>query len=201
MRGQFRKHRRWFHNGRVWSVLLALSLASCQRRPQLPAAAPPPNYLELGGQSYDAGDFPAAISAYSEYLRNNPDAVAGDLALFRLGMSYSVPSNPSHDPEQAFAYWKQLVSQFPSSPLRPEAELLTGLHEQIGALVSEAAEREARLADFGRELEQLNQQQVSERDRLQGEMKDREERIRQLSEELEKLKAIDMQRRPAIPPR
>ena len=52
---------------------------------------------------------------------------------------------------------------------------------------------------MNREVDGLKEQQGGV-DQLRSDLKDREDRIRQLSDELEKLKAIDLQRRPAAPP-
>lgn len=196
-----RTNRGRLRTGLLLLALLGLSLSACQRRPQMPVAPPPPNYLEMGDHSFDAADYPAAIAAYSAYLRDHPESAAGDRVLFRLGMAFALPSNPSHDPAQAIGYMNQLSRQFPDSPWRPQAELLASLQQQIQQLQLDVAQRESQLSGLSREMEQLNQQQASEVERLQGDVENREARIRQLSQELESLKAIDMQRRPATPPR
>lgn len=201
MPGQFIRNQRWLRNSLFGLILLPLFPGSCQRRPQTPAAPPPPNYLELGDQFYDAGDYPAAIAAYSSYLRQNPDGPQNDRVLFRLGLASALPSNPSHDLAQAITYLNQLTSQFPSSPLRTQAELLATLQLQIQQLQLEVEQRGSQIADLSLQMEQLSQQRAGEMARLQDDLKSRENRIRQLSDELEKLKAIDMQRRPATPPR
>lgn len=182
-------------------ALLAFMASSCHRRPQAPAAPPPPNYLELGDEAYAAGDYPAAMAAYSAYLREHPDGPQSDHALLRLALSFALPSNPSRNPAKANAYLSRLSSQYPASPLRPEAELLAGLEQQIQQLQLDVQERQSQITRLKHELEQLNQQRSAELQEIQGDLRTREERIRQLSEELEKLKAIDMQRRPAVPPR
>jgi len=197
---QITKYRRRLRTGLLWLTLLSLSLSACQRRPQLPVAPPPPSYLEMGDRSFDAADYPAAIAAYSAYLRENPDSAAAERVLFRLGMAHALPSNPSQDPAQAILYMNQLTNQFPESPLRPQAELHVFLQQQLQQLHLDVAQRELQLTGLSREMEQLSQQQASEVERLQGDLKNREDRIRQLSEELERLKAIDMQRRPATAP-
>jgi len=188
-------------------ALLPLFPASCQRRPpQAPAPPPAPNDLQQGDRYFDAGDYPAAITAYLAYLRQNPASAERERALFRLGLSLALPANPKSDSAQAIAYWNELASSFPKSPLRPEAELLAQLEEQIQQLQLDIDQREQQKEALSQQLQQLQQsqqlQQVQqgELEQLQSDLKTREERIRQLSEELDKLKAIDMQRRPANPP-
>ncbi|MBI2819901.1 MAG: outer membrane protein assembly factor BamD [Acidobacteria bacterium] len=201
MPGQFIRNQRWLRNSLLGLILLPLFPGSCQRRPQTPAAPPPLNYLELGDQFYDVGDYPAAIAAYSSYLRETPGDAQIDRVLFRLGMAYALPKNPAHDPAQAIAYLNQLTNQFPASPWRPQAELLVGLEQQIQQLRLDIEQRESQIAGLTSKMEQLNSQRVGELERLQDDLTGRENRIRQLSDELEKLKAIDMQRRPTTPPR
>lgn len=202
---------RW---GWAWKSLLGLALlplfpGSCQqRRPQTPAAPPPPNYLEQGDRFFDSGDYANSIAAYTAYLNQNPDGTGRDHALFRIGLVYALPSHPLRDAAKASAYFEQLIAQYPQSPLRLQAELVAGLQRQVQSLEQQTQrlaedleqQRALHLAATSREAETLRERE-KEIAQLQWEVKNREERIRQLSEELEKLKAIDMQRRPATPPR
>jgi hypothetical protein len=203
---QVGKQSRGICAGLLFLSLLVLSISSCRRQPQVPVVPvtpvtpPPPSYLEIGDRSYEAADYPAAIRAYSRYLRENPDTDAADHTLFRLALAYALPSNPSRDEALAVLYLGQLMSRFPESPLRPEAELLVSLQQQLRRVHDEVAQRD--LLNFGlrRRFDQLSQEQASGAEEFKGELTRRENRIRQLSEELERLKAIDMQRRPVTPP-
>ena len=188
---------------RIWKGLLSLLLlplfpGSCQRRPQTPAAPPRPNYLEQGDRYFDTGDYPNAIHAYTAYLQQSPRGAQGDRVLYRLGLAFALPANPSRDPVQAVAYLNQLSSSFPQSPLRAEADLLAQLEQEIQGLRSEINEKEQQVGALNQQLQRLQQDELEQ---LRSDLKNREDRIRQLSDELEKLKAIDMQRRPANPPR
>jgi tetratricopeptide (TPR) repeat protein len=199
MPGEIAK-RRWPWKGLLGVVLVLLLASACHRRAQPPPAPPPPDYLQLGDKSYDAGNYPAAIAAYSAYLREHPDDPSDDRVLLRLGLASTLPPNASHDPAQAITYWNQLTSQYPASPLRPEAELLAGLEQQLQQLRVDVKQRESQIASLTTEMKQVDQQRADEMEQIQSDLKNREERIRQLSGELEKLKAIDMQRRPTTPP-
>jgi len=207
-------NRRWFWKGFLGLALLPLIPGSCQRRSQVPVAPvapPPPNYVEQADRSFDSGDYPGAISAYSVYLRENPSGAQLDRVLFQLGLAYALPGNPEQDSTRSIAYLNELVSRFPASLLRPQAEMVARLQEQIQQLRSEVDLREQQLrSEMGqreRQMIELSQQmeklklQSGDIQRLQTDLNSREERIRQLSDELEKLKAIDMQRRSPNPPR
>jgi molybdopterin converting factor small subunit len=166
--------------------------------------------LELGDRSFDSGDYPAAAEAYRVYLRDNPSAPNRDRALFHLALAHALPGSPLNDPPQAGALLRELRESYPQSPLRPQADLLLQLNEEVERLRlqlqdederlrSEIALREDRIGTLSQEVERL--QQEEEMEKLRADLAQREEKIRQLTEELDKLKQIDMQRRPATPPR
>ena len=183
-------------------ALLPLLPWSCQTRPaaQAPTAAPPPlpppppSYLAIGDRYFDAGDYASAADAFQAYLSGNPSAPDRDRALFRLALTHEFPQSPVHDSAQALAELQELLSTYPDSPLRPQAELVLQLHQEAERLRAEVQAREQRIAELTDQLQQL---QSGELEQLRTDVSQREERIRQLSEELDRLKQIDMQRRPA----
>jgi predicted RNase H-like nuclease (RuvC/YqgF family) len=73
------------------------------------------------------------------------------------------------------------------------------LEQQAQQLRRDVEQREVQLSAAGEEVEALRQREA-ELMQLQLDLKGRDERIQQLSQELERLKAIDMQRRPAPRP-
>ncbi len=181
-------------------ALLPLLPWSCQKRPtaQAPAVAPPPNYLAIGDEHFDAGEYGPAADAFQTYLRGSPAAPDRDRALFRLALTHEFPESPVYDSAQALAELQELLNTYPNSPLRPQAELVLQLHEEADRLRTEVQAREQRIAELTGQLQQLQQEQTGELEQLRADVSEREERIRQLSEELERLKQIDMQRRPAV---
>jgi len=118
----------------------------------------------------------------------------------------ALPASSSQNPGQSIAYLNELVAQYPNSPLRPQAEIIAHLEMEIQALQAEINQRGQQAESLSRQMDELKQQQDAtkqqqgELEQLRIDLKGRDDRIRQLSEELEKLKAIDMQRRPAAPP-
>ena len=165
----------------VWKGLLGLALlplfpSFCQRRPQAPAAPPPPNYQEIGDRYYDAGDYANAVAAYSTYLRENPNGAGREGVLFRLAMALALPSSTVQDHELAMAYLRELASRYPTSPLRPQAELVAHLEGEIQQLRAEMEQRAQQEDALSRELEALKQGEI---ERLRNDLKGREERIRQ----------------------
>ena len=157
--------------------------------------------MEQGDRHFEAGDYANAVIAYAAYVREQPNGLEADHALFRLALVHALPGHPAQNQDQAIAYLNELVSRFPQSPLRPEAELLLQKEQQIISFRSEIAQREMQVEVLTRQMEELRQAGGEELDQLRADLKGREERVRQLSEELDRLKAIDMQRRASPPPR
>lgn len=195
---------RVFWRGLLGLALLPLLPWSCQqRRPQAmtPAVAPPPNYLEIGNNHFDEGDFSEAADAFSVYLILSPDGQDRDKALFRLALTHAFPSSPVYDAPQAVAELRELLSTFPASPMCPEAQLLLDLNDEADRLRNEQdrlraeiQDREQRIAALGQQLQNV---QNAELDKLRADVSEREERIRELTAQLDRLKEIDMQRRPS----
>ena len=170
---------------------------SCQTRPRTPAS-PSPNYLERGDQSFDAGNYPEAAEAYRAYLDANPRGRDADRVLFRLALAYALSESPARDLGRAAEQVERLHRQYPSSPWKPAADFLLRQVTAIEELRADLSQRDARIQELNRELDQVRQVELQ---RLRADLSRREERIRQLTEEIEKLKQIDMQRRPSAPPR
>ena len=107
---------------------------------------------------------------------------------------------------------EQLIREDPHSVFRSPAEFLLRQQTELAAQQSEVqrlradlGQREAQIQEMNQELDRVRQGEVQ---RLRTDVIRRVERIRQLTEdleklrgELEKLKQIDLQRRPATPPR
>ena len=103
--------------------------------------------------------------------------------LFRLGLAYGLPTSPVHDAPQAIRVLQQLVSRFPQSPYTPQGKVILTLQEEVQKLNdnivrgeerlkvqdsdvgqlrkkvekfrADVREREARIRQLNRELEQL----------------------------------------------
>jgi hypothetical protein len=190
-------------------AFLALFPFSCQQRqtvatapapPPLPPPPPPPSQVEQGNDYFRAGDYANALAAYSAYLREQPAGDEGDQALFGLALLHALPDSTASDQDRASGYLRDLISRYPQSPLRPQAQLYLQLQEQITALRSEIVQSQIQVQVLSGQIAEMKQAGGEEVEQLRAGLKEREERVRQLSEELDKLKAIDMQRR-TTPPR
>ena len=206
--------------------LLLLAFGSCHAKPRpaqprpAPAAARALDPFARGEELLGRGAYTEAIAAYETHLRENPEAPNRDLTLMRLATAYAAPGSAERDLARSTATLRRLVVLFPNSPWRPQAEYLIELQSRIDGLTSEVAMRNDEIARMKEELTRARTTPAAEDppvqpDRSRVELRDRdekirrlttevealEERVRKLTAELEALKKIDLQRRPARPPR
>lgn len=106
-------------------VIAALIGSACAPRPQ-PGLVPIPKTRAVADQlfqqaekRFQASAFPEALALYSDYLSRYPDEPLAAAALMRIGGIHAQQGNVT----QARKAYAQLVSDYPSSPQRPEAEL------------------------------------------------------------------------------
>jgi len=152
--------------------------------PTLPTipAPPPVNHFAEGEEYFENGDYPHAVESYEKVLNGNSTEKNHDYALFRLGIIYALPGNPSRDLQKGLGLLKRMVTLFPESPLRAQAQLILDLQAEVDKVKSESIAKDERIKDRNERI------------------RDQEERIKRLTGELEKLKEIDMKRRPSRPP-
>jgi branched-chain amino acid transport system substrate-binding protein len=107
------------------SVMVVLVGSACAPRPK-PGLVPIPKTRAAADQlfqqaekRFQASAFPEALALYSDYLSRYPDEPLAAAALMRIGGIHAQQGNVV----QARKAYAQLVSDYPSSPQRPEAEL------------------------------------------------------------------------------
>ena len=183
------RNQRLIPTGVLGLALFAFFPWSCQRRPPT-AVPPPPDYFAAAERYFVAGDYGNAAQAYETFLASSRSPTNRDKALFRLGLLHAFPESPVRNIPQAINMLQQVVSQFPQSPYRPEAEFLLRLQAEVDRLSASVGQRDEQVKILAEESERLKQAGS-----------EREERIRGLTQELERLKQIDMERRPTRPPR
>ena len=113
----------------------------------------------------------------------------GDEALFQMGLIYSLPKSPAVDYEKSKVFFERLVSQYPDSSRREEAEAWVFAINRILENEKESFELQKKVWI----LDQASESRAKMVRQLQEELKDRkkeiaqnpEKRLRQLQEELE----------------
>ena len=204
-----------------WKILILISLslllAACHKSPprttaplptpppiSIPAPPPPPNKLEVGEQKFLAGNYPEAAKLLEAYLVENPNAADIDTATFRLGIAYALVAKTPQDMALAQSRLRVLVSQFPQSIYRPQAQLILTLQSDLEQLRRDIQDREKSILMLDQKLRAENrkvaEREAGIRDREE-KIKERDEKIRKLTQELDQMKKIDIERRPSLPPR
>ena len=215
--------------GLVGLIVVAIILASgaCRKGPVRVATTPsaPFDYFQEGERNLRAGNYAEAVKAYETHIQNQPAAENQDLALLRLALVYAVAPDPMRDLERSATTLRRLVSSFPQSSWRPQAELMLELQTKLNKLQSEVAEKddhirrlrteaetaqklgeEVRRAKNADEQEQMGRMKAEAKEQQQRirslttEISEMQERLQRLDKELDALKKIDRQRRPSSRP-
>jgi tetratricopeptide (TPR) repeat protein len=124
---------------------------------EIPSLPEPPSFFDVGEKYFDAGDYANAAQAYQTYLRSSASSPDQDRALFRLALTRALPGSPVRDLPQAMSLLRQLVTRFPQSSLRPQAESLLGLQGEIDKLQTDVGKKDDRIRELTQELERLKQ--------------------------------------------
>ena len=127
------------------AVAALLMLGACRKDPaRISTAAPPAavDYFKEGEKQFRIGNYAEAEKAYDTHLRSQPAAENQDLTLMRLAIVYAVAPDPVRNSERSAASLNRLVSSFPQSTWRPQAELMLELHAKVGKLQSEVGEKD-----------------------------------------------------------
>lgn len=138
--------------------------------PRLPATRPAPlapapiaktimypSSLDLGEMSFLIGKYPQAARSFEEYLSASQNSEKRDMALFYLGMSKAMAGDSGRDMRQAEAAFKRLITEFPNSRYRGQAEYILGLQQQVEKMRADLREREERIKKLSDELHRLKE--------------------------------------------
>ena len=112
---------------------------------------------EQADRAFTAGSYEEAIQAYENFLLISPSGDGRDEALFRLGLCYVLGNNGEPDWQRARTVLKQLVDDYPGSPLKPPAVVILTLRSQANDLAGEMKAREQATRQLRLELEMLKQ--------------------------------------------
>ena len=209
----------------VSSILLGLLPAGCHRPPHsvavppaVPTATPAPSLLELGDSHFGDAKYHDAALAYEGYLHENPNANDCDAALFRLALSYGLDPEVPEGYRMAQKQLILLVTQYPRSPYKPQAQYILSLQGDIERMrvdlqeklsqvpdhVEPPAEKAAPVDEADKAQRQKDRVLIRQKEKIiqdqEREIQEKDEAIRKLTEELERIKQIDLQRRPSRPP-
>jgi DNA repair exonuclease SbcCD ATPase subunit len=187
---------------------ICLSTSGCQKKTSVPT---PRQSFREAEQSFDAGDYARAAQAYEAYLRDAQAKKDRDKALFRLALAYSAPDSPVYAVERSVQTLRRLIALHPGSSYLPAGRVILSLQEKIEALTLDLAQLQKRMGELALDLAQRQtdlkqmdngvEQMKKEIEKLKAEIQEREAQVKLLNNELRQLKTIDLERRPARPPR
>jgi TolA-binding protein len=150
-------------------ITMLIGLTACPRqKPPVARAAPVSASraaLETANRDFSTGAYGNALRSYEQYLSLVPSGGQRDEALFHLGLIYAMPGDPRQDWQRASSYLTRLVTEFPSSPLKPAAELILAMRKETVQLTTESQQRDQRIRQLNTELERLIRIDSERRDR------------------------------------
>ncbi len=127
--------------------------------PDIPAPpAPEPNATDLADAAFSAGNYSEAARIYESILHRDKAGEQRDGILFRFALSLAVPQNANTDWNRISAILKQLVDQYPRSPLKPSATVILNL-------LADSQRRDQRIKQLTNELDKLKQIDADKRKR------------------------------------
>jgi TolA-binding protein len=132
-------------------------------KPAPPEPVPPPkaaaihDNFELGEADFKAGKYQQAALSFESFLSNDRESENRDRALFLLGLCRILPNDSSRDVRKGEAAFKELISEFPDSDYRAQAEFILGLQAQIERMRSDVRDRDERIKKLSEELQKLKE--------------------------------------------
>jgi TolA-binding protein len=121
--------------------------------------APLRTQLDQGETYFREGKFSLAVKELQNYLNSNSELA--DKALFHLGMSRALNSKP--DMSGAKRALQKIVSDYPRSGYREEAEFILRLIAQVEKLQTDLTERNATINRLQEELNRLKEIDMNRR--------------------------------------
>jgi len=133
--------------------------------PPPPPAPPPVSPLEQPDRAFAAGNYDEAARGYENYLRTTTSGEQRDQALFHLALAYALRPAPATDWPRASATLKQLLEEYPESPLKAQANLILSLRTELDQVSSDVRQRDLKLKQLTTELDRLKKIDADRRKR------------------------------------
>lgn len=83
---------------------------------------------------FDLGDYAGSSKENQTILSHPRKNCLADQALFNLGLIYAHVGNPQRDPEKALYFFRQILKEYPQSPLAGEARVVAGILQENAKL-------------------------------------------------------------------
>lgn len=154
--------------------------------------------LVIAKKLMTGGYFKASLKKNQQVLMRYPDSL-GDQALFQTGLIYAHPQNPDASSRKSEDYFKRLISEFPESTLKAEAEIWVLV---LGETAKKAQEIQTLKRTYEHDTGQLNHQiglleknnreNESKRKQMQSTIDGLQAEIEKLKSQIDRLKNVDI---------
>jgi len=121
--------------------------------------------LDQANRAFLSGSYDEAARGYENYLRGTPSGGERDEALFHLALTYALRPAPSTDWQRAAMTFKQLIDEYPNSPLKSPANLILSLRAELDQVSADAKLRDQRIKQLTNELDRLKKIDADRRKR------------------------------------
>ena len=147
------------------------------------------------------GEFESSLKTSKEVLEKSYTPL-GDLALYQIAMAYAHPKNPEVDIKESIRSFQTIVSEFPKSEVRGEAELWVLTLTKLMEIEKEAQTLRSSLSltekafEESKRMTKTTQQDLNRTEafnvKLKEQAKELQARIDQLQAQMESMKKIDL---------
>jgi tetratricopeptide (TPR) repeat protein len=127
----------------------------------LPKTITIPSSFELGEMDFQVGNYKHAAESYETFLSSNRESKDRAQALYHLGWSRILANDASRDLRQAEVHFQRLITEFPDSKFRKQADFILGLLNQIDKLRTDVKERDEKNKKLVEELQKLKEIDLS----------------------------------------
>jgi TolA-binding protein len=118
----------------------------------------------LADRAFISGNYDEAARGYENYLRST-DKGPLDEVLFHLALTYALRPAPAGDWSRAAAMFKQLIEEYPTSPLKAPAMLILSLRSELDQGIADAKQRDLKVKQLTTELDRLKKIDADRRKR------------------------------------
>jgi len=126
-----KRKRQWQYVHLFIACVITLSICGCATLESFSRRVDARNHLFRGNDFFQAGNIEEASREYEQTLTLSGTSKPGDSALFHLGLLYVHPGNSDRNYTKSYNYFRQLLKEFPGSPLAERAKIWTSVLKSL----------------------------------------------------------------------
>jgi len=113
--------------------------------------------LARGDIYFSREQYPEAVQNYEAFLKGNPKNETMDGILFNLGLARALSPGREKDLPGAKTALNRILTEYPDSRYKSQAELILGLLAQVESLNVDVRERDSKIQRLQDELNRLKE--------------------------------------------